>query len=119
MTRRKIPAAELRTIGLFSGRTRLEEVARLEEEERQETRVDAGPRDLGSEMDEAAIRWLGNDAFVQGNDVRLAVRRADGATLLMLVKAAGGTVISTAMWALTEAQRRKLKSLLQKADDEG
>ena len=68
-SRKKDPAA-LRTIGLFTGKTVMEEAAALAEEEAPEQR-EAGPRDIESEAEECAIRWLGLDAFHEGDDIKV------------------------------------------------
>lgn len=109
MAKRKAPA-ELRTIGLYSGLTPLEEAERLAKEEASEVRPD-GPRDIVGEAEDCAIRWLGMDAFHEGDDVKVAVHSAGHAVIVLVRATKNGAPYHTTTFKLSRDQWTKLKAL--------
>ncbi len=108
-SRKKDPAA-LRTIGLFTGKTVLEEVEGGLREEAPEHRP-SGLRELAAEADENAVTWLGLDAWHEGGDVKVAVHR-DGHAVLVLVNASKKDVVyGTTTVKLSKTQWAKLRGL--------
>ncbi len=108
-SRKKDPAA-LRTLGLFSKQTPLEEASALLADEVQEVRV-AGPRDIVAEAEECAVRWLGLDAFHEGDDIKVAVHKG-GHAVMVLVSATGkGAIYGTSTIKLSRTQWSKLKAI--------
>src|SRR5271154_3988790 len=118
--RKKDPAA-LRTIGLFSGKTPLEEAsAMLEEaEDAKDARLAPQHRDLGDEANEMAVKWLGLDMFAEGDDVRVAVH-AKGHAVIVLVDKSGNTKsfgLSKTQWAKLRSQGEGGAVTLKVRDD--
>lgn len=110
MVSRKKAHAELRTLGLFTGKTVLEEAedALREEEAEQKT---GDPTAMVEAAESAAIRWLGMDAFHEGDDVKVAVHPAGHAVLILVRTAPKGAPYSTVTLKLSRAQWAKLKGL--------
>ena len=117
MASKKIPA-DLRTIDMFSGRTTLDDLrereqaaeALLEEEERTASVEDN--RTLPERAEDTAIRWLGLDAFHEGDDVKVAVH-PEGHAVLVLVSTYGPVSVpyGTIVLKLSRDQWEKLKKL--------
>ena len=106
------PVAELRTINLFSGKTVLEEAEQIaHEEEAMESRPE-GPRDLVTEAEDGAIRWLGMDAFNEGDDVKVAVHKG-GHAVVVLVSATASGPYGTSTFKLSRKQWTKLRALVK------
>lgn len=120
--RKKKDPAALRTIDLFTGKTAFEEaeaslVAEAYEEEERDARANV-PRDIVSESEECAVKWLGLDAFHEGDDIKVAVH-PKGHAVLMLVntRAPAGMPIAygTVTHKLSRAQWSKLKKIVKEA----
>lgn len=112
MAARKKDPAVLRTLGLFTGKTPLEEaVAELEapKDAPQEERT-GNPLAMVERQEETAVRWLGLDVFTEGDDVRVAVH-AKGHAVLMMVRANAHGPYHTATLKLSAQQWAKLKKL--------
>lgn len=112
-SRRKKSPAELRTVGLFTGLTPIEEAERELAEER-ETTGRYTPRDYDSTkhtMIDVAIRWLGMDAFEDGDDVLLAIGPKGDGVLMAITAAKGGYPGRQVHVRLSRKQLRKLKTL--------
>ena len=117
-TKKKDPAA-LRTLSLFSGKTVLEEAAdqlveeaRVIEQEERAERAFKDPTAMAEHAEETAVRWLGLDAFHEGDDVKVAVHKG-GHAVLVFVRTTGpeNVACSTATFKLSKQQWAKLKSL--------
>jgi hypothetical protein len=112
--KKKDPAA-LRTIGLFTGKTVIEEAEAMAREEEQPERADV-PRDLPAEAEECAVRWLGLDAFHDhGDDIKVAVHSSGHAVMVLVradVKGAPRGVITI---KLSRSQWAKLKAIVTQA----
>ena len=119
MASRKKSDADLRTVDMFSGRTKLEELAEkeekasasLEEEERTEKAIDL--RTQTERAEDCAIRWLGLDAFHEGDDIKVAVDAA-GHAVIVLVATYGPEKVpyGTSTFKLSRDQWEKLKTLV-------
>lgn len=113
-SRKKDPAA-LRTIGLFTGKTQLEEAeGLLDEEEEQEGQGHQQPRDIVAEAEQAAPRWLGLDVFHEGDDVKVFTR--NGRAIIVLVdtsKSKDGGAYATRSFGLSRSQWSKLRALVR------
>ena len=117
--KRKQDPAALRTISLFSGKTVLEEAvqtleddaADLAETEAREQRT-GHPFEMVHEAEKTAVRWLGLDAFHEGDDVKVAVH-PQGHAVLILVRTYGplGGPYGTVSVKLSRAQWSKLREL--------
>ena len=110
MTRKKRDPAQLRTLGLFSGMTPLEEAERELHEEAGDVRSDE-PRDLSADAESTAIRWLGSDVFHEGDDIKVAVHRMGHAVVVLVYADVNGGARSTVQLKLSKAQWTKLKRL--------
>lgn len=115
---KKPTSAALRTIDLFSRKTKIEEVEdQLREEEIQEeertARAYSDPTAMAEHAEETAIRWLGLDSFHEGDDVKVAVHPA-GHAVLILVHTCGPNkaAYATQTLKLSRDQWKKLKSLV-------
>lgn len=107
--KRKPDPAVLRTVGLFSGKTVLEEAEQLAAEEEASERT-GDPTAMVENAEESAIRWLGQDAFHEGDDVRVALHQS-GAAVMVLVSTRGNAPYATRTFKLTRQQWSKLVSL--------
>lgn len=114
-SRKKPDPAALRTIGIFTGKTPIEEAEALVREEAGNERQ-AGPRDVVAEAEDCAIRWLGLDVFHHGDDVRVAVH-PEGHAVLLLVSTGGrlGAPYGTTTIKMSRAQWAKLKRLARES----
>lgn len=112
MARKKKDPAELRILGLFTGKTVLEEAEDLaREEDALTTRAD-GPRDMVGEAEECAIRWLGLDAFHEkGDDIKVAVHSSGHAVLVLVRADVTGAPRGTLTIKLSRSQWAKLKKI--------
>ena len=118
MASKKVPA-DLRTVDMFSGRTRLDEIKEKEqaaEEEIVEEERTAKAEDLRTLPEKAkdcAIRWLELDAFHEGDDIKVAVH-PEGHAVLVLVSTHGPTKVpyGTTTLKLSRDQWEKLKALV-------
>lgn len=111
--RRKPEPAELRTIGLFSGKTAVEEAEDLARDEAPQARAPAG--DMVEEDEKAAVRWLGLDTFHEGDDVRVAIHKGGHAVLMLVRTTKDGTVYGTSIHKLSRQQWAKLKQIAREA----
>lgn len=118
MAARKKPAAELRTIGLFTGRTTLEEAQLMAEEEAASelTQRTHEPRDLVKEAEDCAVRWLGMDAFASGDDVKIAVHPKGHAVMVLVATTKDGSVRGTSTIKLSATQWKKLKACVKESE---
>lgn len=112
----KKPSADLRTIDMFSGRTALEE-AQPEPESFEPEPDDLraqDPRSLVEKAEDCAVRWLGLDAFHEGDDVKLAIH-PDGHAVIVLVSTFGPNkaAYGTSTIKLSRVQWEKLKALVR------
>ena len=112
--KKKIDPAILRTMDLFSGKTILEEAEAIAHEEHEATARQAGPRDIVEEAEECAVRWLGLDAFHEGDDIKIAVHDK-GHAVMVLVSATPHGPYGTNTIKLSRGQWRKLRSLVLEA----
>jgi hypothetical protein len=112
--RKKADPAALRTLGLFTGKTVLEEAETILEEEAKVSKT-GDPRDMVNAAEETAMRWLGLDAFHEGDDIKLAVH-AKGHAVLVLVNTSRGQPYGTITLKLTKTQWSKLKQLAREGD---
>ena len=113
MAARKAQAA-LRTIGLFSGKTALEEAEGLLDAEDHGERKPPPTRDIVAEAEEAAVRWLGLEVNHEGDDIKVALGK-NGKAILVLVdtqKSKDGSAYATRSVYLSRQQWQKLKSLV-------
>lgn len=116
--RKKDPAA-LRTLSLFSGKTPLEEAqslievdaADLAETEARAQRT-GHPFEMVHEAEKTAVRWLGLDAFHEGDDIKVLEHR-DGHAVLVIVRTTGsaGAPYGVVNIKLSKAQWSKLRRL--------
>lgn len=115
-SKKKDPAA-LRTIGLFTGRTPLEEaeLTLLEEPEDVKESREAGERDIVAEAEEGAIRWLGLDVFREGDDIKVAVHPRGHAVVVLVHADSKGGARATTQFKLSAAQWKKLRALAKEA----
>lgn len=112
-SRKKAPDfAVVRTIGLFTGKTAIEEANDVLAEEAPAERT-GDPTDMVSHGEEAAVRWLGLDAFHEGDDVRVAVHKAGHAVLMLVKTTTAGVAYGTSLHKLSRAQWSKLKQLVK------
>lgn len=112
-SRKKDPAA-LRTVDMFTGMTKLEEAESALKEEAPELR-ESGPRDFVAEAEECAVRWLGLDAFHEGDDVKVAIHPAGHAVIVLVHTARDGSVRSASTHKLSRQQWAKLRILARQA----
>jgi hypothetical protein len=102
MASRKKPPAEVRTIGLFTGLTPLEEAEQAAlEEDPFAPKEEPVSRTLISN-DETAVRWLGEDFSEEllGDGVRVALGKSGVVVMLVRKDARSVTVkLSHAQWA--------------------
>jgi hypothetical protein len=113
--------AVLRTIDMFSGKTVIEEAeAKLEaeviEQEEATARAYSDPTAMAEHAEETAIRWLGLDAFHEGDDVKVAEHKA-GHAVIVFVNTSGPNKAahSTATFKLTRQQWSKLKQIVRES----
>lgn len=118
-SRKKQDPAVLRTVSLFSGKTPLEEAVMLLEVDAvdlSETEARAQrtghPFEMVHEAEKTAVRWLGLDAFHEGDDVKVAVH-AQGHAVIIFVNTSGpkGAPYGTSSFKMSKAQWAKLKQL--------
>lgn len=114
--RKKKDPASLRTIGLFTGKTPLEEAESLayEVDELEEAR-EGGPRDIVRESEDCAVRWLGLDAFAVGDDVKVAVHPKGHAVMMLVSTVKSGAAYGTSTIKLSRAQWSKLKTIVKES----
>jgi hypothetical protein len=110
---KKRSAAELRTIDIFTGKTRLEEAEDMAREEDPMSGAAGGTRDIVLEAEEGAIRWLGLDAFAEGDDIKVAVHQAGHAVVVLVRADAKGGARATVTFKLSRTQWSKLRRLVQ------
>lgn len=113
--KKKLPA-DMRTIDLFTGKTKVEEVEDMVAEEAAndapKNRLEGNER---FEQEESAIKWLGVDSFdVAGDDLRIAVGKA-GAVLMLIDSTKAGAVYGMREFKLSTKQWAKLKKLAKEA----
>lgn len=119
MASKKKVSVDLRTIDMFSGRTKLDELKEKEqaaeeeivEEERTAKAIDE--RSVVEQVEGCAIRWLGLDAFHEGDDIKVAVH-PEGHAVLVLVSTHGPKKVpyGTTILKLSRDQWEKLKALV-------
>lgn len=117
-SKKKVPA-DLRTIDMFSGRTKLDEIKEKEQaaeevvEEEERTAKAEDLRTLAEKAEDCAIRWLGLDAFHEGDDIKVAVH-PEGHAVLVLVSTHGPKKVpyGTTTLKLSRDQWEKLKALV-------
>jgi hypothetical protein len=108
--RKKDPAL-LRTIDLFTRKTPLEEAQDILEDEKPSARS-ADPGDMVEQAEATAIRWLGLDAFHEGDDVKVAVHPKGHAVIVLVsTTAKEGVPYGTSTLKLSRVQWTKLKAL--------
>jgi len=123
-SKKKVPA-DLRTIDMFSGRTKLDEIKEKEQaaeeviEEEERTATVADDRTLSERAEDTAIRWLGLDAFHEGDDVKVAVH-PEGHAVVVLVNTHGPmkAPYGTQTFKLSRDQWRKLVELVRFESDQ-
>jgi hypothetical protein len=120
MVSRKKAPADMRTVDLFTGKTKLEEVEDMLAEE---AANDAPKERLAGnerfEQEETAIRWLGLDAFdTAGDDCRVALGKS-GAVLMLIDSAPDGNVRAMREFKLSTKQWKKLCSLTKESGPQG
>ncbi len=117
MAARKKPNAASRTIDLFTKKTPLEEIEDQVREEAAATREpskNATPEDptgMVGDAEDAAIRWLGLDAFHEGDDIKVALHPAGHAVLVLVHTTDTGTPRATVTLKLSRTQWQKLRSI--------
>lgn len=116
MASRKKAPADMRTIDIFTGKTKLEEVEDMlvEEDEFAKPANDA-PKDRSDptfEQEETAIRWLGLDGFNVGDDCRVALN-GKGAVLMLIDAAPDGSVRAQREQKLSRKQWTKLCHIIE------
>lgn len=111
--KRKLDPAVLRTVGLFSGKTVLEEAEQLAAEEEPEAKT-GDPTAMVDHAEACAVRWLGQDAFHEGDDVRVALH-SSGAAVMVLVSTRGNAPYATRTFKLTRQQWSKLKQIARES----
>ncbi len=110
--RRRLDPAVLRTRDLFTGRTALEEAEAEARDMAPEIRADV-PRNLVTEAEDCAVRWLGMDVFHEGDDIKVAVHHAGHAVMVLVdTHPPGGAPCSTRTIKLSRAQWAKLKTIV-------
>lgn len=110
MPRKKSHAIE-RTISLFSGKTRQEEVEDMVREEETETRSSEA-RDIVAEAERGNVRWLGLDAFHEGDDIRIAISKSGAAIVMLVDTTRAGVAYATRSFRLSRKQVQKLKDIV-------
>ncbi len=117
MASRKKAPADLRTVDMFTGRTKLEETRAIpeaspEDEVREETEVTT--MSLAEKADNCAIRWLGDDGPPKGDDVKLALH-PEGHAVMVLVSSYGPdkAPYGTSTIKLSRVQWMKLVELVR------
>ncbi len=115
-SRKKPDAATINTIDMFSGKTMLEEKKALDYEEEERDERSDEPRNIVDESEECAIRWLGLDAFHEGDDVQVAVHPS-GHAVMMLVRTTPqlGIPYATMTVKFSRAQWAKLKRIVRES----
>lgn len=108
--KKKADPAAPRTLGLFSGKTVIEEAEALALEEAPQARNFKNPLEMVEHGEETAVTWLGLDAFHEGDDVRVAVH-PEGHAVLMLVRTNYAGPYGTSLIKLSRAQWSKLRKL--------
>jgi len=119
MASKKKVSADLRTVDMFSGRTKLDEIKEKEQaaeeiiEEEERTASVEDTRTLPERAEDTAIRWLGLDAFHEGDDIKVAVH-PEGHAVLVLVATHGPKKVpyGTTILKLSRDQWEKLKALV-------
>lgn len=89
----------------------MEEAEDLARDEEQEARP-SGPRDIVQEAEDGAIRWLGLDAFHEGDDVRLAMH-PKGHGVLVFISTRRGEPYGTTTLKVSRQQIDKLKKIME------
>ncbi len=118
-SKKKVPA-DLRTIDMFSGRTKLDEIKEKEQaaeeviEEEERTATVADDRTLGERAEDTAIRWLGLDAFHEGDDIKISVH-PEGHAVVVLASTFGPkkAIYGTSTFKLSRDQWCKLVELVK------
>lgn len=112
-SRKKADPAALRTIGLFTGRTVLEEAeVSLFVPDEPDAERHGHPLDMVPRAESTAVRWLGMDVFHEGDDIKVALHPHNGTAVIVLVRApVQGAPHSTATFKLSRVQWAKLKEL--------
>ena len=111
VAKKKMEPAVIRTIGLFNGKTLLEEAEAAAQEEAAEARDD-GPRSLSEEAEAGAIKWLGLDAFSTGSDIKVAEHTKGHAVIVLVDATPKGEVYATRTFKLSKPQWSKLRRLV-------
>jgi hypothetical protein len=103
----------MRTPDLFTGKTKLEEIEDMVVEEQEPVVRASDPTAIADQAQKAAVRWLGLDAFHEGDDVALALHEDGHGVLVLVAKAKDGTERASVTVKLSKTQVRKLKTLAQ------
>lgn len=101
--------AVLNTLDLFTGKTVLEEAEQLVAEEAS-PKKSGDPTAMVENAEECAVRWLGQDAFYEGDDVRVALHQS-GAAVMVLISTRGNAPYGTRTFKLTRQQWAKLRQI--------
>lgn len=115
---RKKDQAALRTLGLFTGLTPLEEAERLVREEEETRRSE--PRYAGDMIPtsrEAAVRWIGEGQQERGDDIRVIESQAGHAVILLIRGDAPAHPYSTVNLRLSRRQWTKLKRIVEESKE--
>jgi hypothetical protein len=111
--KRKIEPAVLRTLGIFTGLTPIEEAEReLAEETAPNELKDRSYDGAKQGAIRDAILWLGMDMFEDGDDIMLAVGRRGDGVLLIVTGKPGETPSHQAQVRLSPKQLAKLKRIV-------
>lgn len=111
--KRKIEPAVLRTLGIFTGLTPIEEAER---ELREEAASEVKDRSYDASKQGAirdTIQWLGMDMFEDGDDVMLALGKRGDAVLMIIRGKPGAPPSHQAQVRLSPKQLAKLKQLVK------
>lgn len=103
----------MRTPDMFTGKTKLEEIEDMALEEQVPVVRASDPAAIAEQAQKSAVRWLGLDAFHEGDDVALALHEDGHGVLVFVHKAKDGTERSSANFKLSRAQVQKLKIIAQ------
>jgi hypothetical protein len=101
----------MRTPDLFTGKTKLEEIEALALEEHVPVVRISDPTAIADQAQKTAVRWLGLDAFHEGDDVALALHEDGHGVLVLVAKARDGTERASVTVKLSRAQVMKLAQL--------
>jgi hypothetical protein len=118
---RKKDPAQLRTLGLFTGLTPLEEAEQMAREEGAiADKYQGEPRYAGDMIPSslsAAARWLGEGQQERGDDVRVIESEAGHAVLVLIRGDAPAHPYSTVNLRLSRRQWAKLKAIVEESKE--